>query len=214
MKVNNYPVKLPAVGDRLFGSDSNGDQKQFDITNFTNAVFQYEIGEYVVDEGGVIFHRYLDGNTQKYLVIDLSDLSTSKTWSNITNVAIGSTAQSTWDGSSNSTSIVNQSGFTDGAAKLCLDSTANNKTDWYLPSYDELSLIWQSRFNVNITLSGNSESGVIPFATQVLGNTYWSSTEISSTTANAFSFSEGASPGTLQKAATTYYTRAVRKFSI
>ena len=57
MKVNNYPVKTPAAGDRLFGSDSNGDQKQFDITNFTNAVFQYEIGQYIVAEGGVIAHR-------------------------------------------------------------------------------------------------------------------------------------------------------------
>ncbi len=26
MKVNNYPVKTPAAGDRLFGSDSNGDK--------------------------------------------------------------------------------------------------------------------------------------------------------------------------------------------
>jgi hypothetical protein len=147
-------------------------------------------------------------------VVGLTDLSTSKTWSNITNVAIGSIAQSTWDGSSNSTAIVNQSGFTDGASKLCLDSTANGKSDWYLPSFDELSLLWQSRFNVNITLSGNSDSGVIPFAIQVLSNTYWSSTEISSTTAYAFSFSEGAAAGTLSKGTTTYYTRAVRKFSI
>lgn len=34
MKVNNYPLKTPAAGDKLFGSDSNGDQKQFDMSNF------------------------------------------------------------------------------------------------------------------------------------------------------------------------------------
>lgn len=34
MKVNNYPLKTPSAGDKLFGSDSNGDQKQFDVSNF------------------------------------------------------------------------------------------------------------------------------------------------------------------------------------
>lgn len=40
MKVNNYPVKTPASGDRLFGSDSNGDQKQFDIADFAAPTYK------------------------------------------------------------------------------------------------------------------------------------------------------------------------------
>jgi hypothetical protein len=36
MKVNNYPLKTPSAGDKLFGSDVNGDQKQFDIEDFTS----------------------------------------------------------------------------------------------------------------------------------------------------------------------------------
>ncbi|MFY8170637.1 MAG: hypothetical protein ACOVK2_05930 [Candidatus Fonsibacter sp.] len=40
MKVNNYPLKTPAAGDRLFGSDSNGDQKQFDMSNFSATTYK------------------------------------------------------------------------------------------------------------------------------------------------------------------------------
>jgi len=37
MKVNNYPIKTPEIGDKLFGSDSSGDQAQFylsDVSDF------------------------------------------------------------------------------------------------------------------------------------------------------------------------------------
>jgi hypothetical protein len=212
MKVNNYPVKTPAAGDKLFGSDSNGDQKQFDMTAVSSNVFQYEIGEYVEDEGGVIFHRYLDGGNENYLVVDTTDLSTNSAWSNVTSTLIGSTAQSTWDGLSNSNAIVAQVGFTSGAAKLCLDSTNNSQTDWYLPAIDELSLLWQNRFNVNRTLLGNSSYGSISGATQIGYNFYWSSTESDSLTAWHFRFSNGYASNASKP--TTFYVRAVRKFSI
>jgi len=38
MKVNNYPLKTPAAGDKLFGSDASGDQHQFDMSNFITYV--------------------------------------------------------------------------------------------------------------------------------------------------------------------------------
>jgi len=212
MKVNNYPVKTPAAGDRLFGSDSNGDQVQFDMTAISNNIFTYEIGQYVSSEGGVIFHRYIDNGVQYYLVVDTTNLSTSQTWSNITGTAIGATAQSTWDGLSNSNAIVGQSGFTAGAAKLCLDSTNNSKSDWYLAAIDELSLLWQNRFNINKTLSGNSSYGVISGATLLENITqYWSSTEVSSTT--AYCFNNSAPYNSVGKNG-LLYVRAVRKFSI
>jgi hypothetical protein len=212
MKVNNYPLKTPAAGDKLFGSDSNGDQKQFDMTAVSNNVFTYDIGDYVADEGGVIFHRYLDGSNENYLVVDTTDLSASSFWSNIDTLLIGATAQSTWNGLSNSNAIVAQSGFTSGAAKLCLDSTNNSKSDWYLPAIDELSLLWQNRFNVNRTLSGNSSLGTIVGATIVSTNIYWSSTEYANGYAWYFNFYFGTA--NYNDKFTTYYVRAVRKFSI
>ena len=211
MKVNNYPLKTPSAGDKLFGSDSNGDQKQFDMTAFISDVFQYEIGEYVEDEGGVIFHRYLDGNTQNYLVVSITDQSTGQAWSNIDNVEIGLSAQSTWDGLSNSNAIVGQSGFTDGAALTCLNYSVGSIDDWYLPAIDELNLLWQNRFNINRTLSGNSSYGAISGAVQIEYNNYWSSTESDSVDAYSSNFSNGYN-FTLKS--DSYYVRAVRKFSI
>lgn len=40
MKVNNYAVKTPEAGDKLFGSDSNGDQAQFDMSNFGTTTYK------------------------------------------------------------------------------------------------------------------------------------------------------------------------------
>jgi hypothetical protein len=174
--------------------------------------YTYEIGQYVSSEGGVIFHRYIDNAVQYYLVVDTTNLSTNSAWSNVTSTLIGSTAQSTWNGLSNSNAIVGQAGFTSGAAKLCLDSTNNSKSDWYLPAIDELSLLWQNRFNVNKTLSGNSSFGNISGATQILYDICWSSTETDLDSAWFFNFTNGDSNANGKNI--PYYVRAVRKFSI
>jgi len=84
MKVNNYPVKTLESSDKLFGSNSSGDQVQFYGSDFNVPQYTYQIGEYVESEGGVIFHQYIDNGTQYYLVVDTTDLSTSSAWSNIT----------------------------------------------------------------------------------------------------------------------------------
>lgn len=212
MKVNNYPVKTPEAGDKLFGSNSSGDQVQFDITAVNSNIFQYEIGEYVEDEGGVIFHRYIDNGVQHYLVVDTTNLSTSSIWSNVDSIQIGPTAQSTWNGLSNSNAIVGQAGFTSGAAKLCLDSTNNGKSDWYLPAIDELNLLYNNRFNLNRTLSGNSSAGNISGATQIVYDRYWSSSEFSSDLAWFFAFNNGTADGSYKDE--TYNVLAIRKFSI
>jgi hypothetical protein len=90
--------------------------------------------------------------------------------------------------------------------------TVNPKDDWYLPAIDELSLLWQNRFNVNRTLSGNSSLGTIVGATIVSTNTYWSSTEYAATNAWTFNFSNGTVNNGRKDS--TYYVRAIRKFSI
>ena len=216
MKVNNYPVKVPSAGDKLFGSDSNGDQKQFDMTAVSSNVFEYEIGEYVEDEGGVIFHRYLDGNTQNYLVVSITDQSTGQAWSNVTSTLIGSTAQSTWDGLSNSNAIVGQVGFTNGAALTCLNYSVGSIDDWYLPAIDELNLLWQNRFNINRTLKGFSSYGVIPGSEIIsyTNNGYWSSTEFDNARSVSQSLFINGGPSLEQKNNSSFSIRAIRKFSI
>jgi hypothetical protein len=134
-------------------------------------------------------------------------------WSNITATAIGTSAQSSWDGLSNSNAIIGQSGFTNGAAKLCLDLVSLSKDDWYLPSTDELSLLWHNRFNVNKTLSGNSTLGPIAGAGELSSPTYWSSTESGTPTAYSFSFLSGFASSVSGKSDQNQ-ARAIRKFSI
>lgn len=169
--------------------------------------YTYEIGEYVPSQGGVIFHRYLEAGVENYLAIPIVDQSTSQVWSNITNVLIGPSTQSTWDGLSNSNAIVGQAGHTDSAAQLCLNLVTGGQNDWYLPSIDELSLVWHSRFNLNKTLSTIGGATALP--TTVL---YWSSTEDGTTDAWSFSFFSGVANYSYKNF--TNYVRAVRAFTI
>jgi len=133
------------------------------------AQFQYEIGEYVPSQGGVIFHRYKEGNNHVYLVMDTVNLSDAVVWSNINNIDIGPSAQSLWDGASNTQAIISQAGATTGAAFLCANSINNGQNDWYLPSMGELLLINTNLFAVGKGLQTNGFT--------FFGQHYWSSTE-------------------------------------
>jgi hypothetical protein len=182
------------------------------VCNLPVTEYTYEIGQYVSTQGGVIFHRYKDGGQENYLVVSIANQG-SIGWSNITATAIGASASSTWDGLANSNAIIGQAGFTNGAAKLCLDLVSLGKNDWYLPSTDELSLLWHNRFNVNKTLSGNSTLGPIAGAGELGSPTYWSSTESGTPTAYSFSFLSGFANSVSGKSDQNQ-ARAIRKFSI
>jgi hypothetical protein len=75
---------------------------------------------------------------------------------------------------------------------------------WYLPSIDELSLLWQARFHVNKAMNSGG------FA--LLSNTanYWSSTEIVVNGAWFFQFTYASAAYTFKT--DTYNLRAVRSF--
>lgn len=123
--------------------------------------------------GGVIF--YLWKNTagiEHGLIVTLNILSSSQKWSDVTTVAIGASAESTWDGLSNSNAITGQPGVTTSAAQLCLDWVSGGQSDWYLPAIDELSLLYQHRFDVNRALSNITGADVLDTK-----NEYWSSNE-------------------------------------
>lgn len=205
MKVNNYPLKTPSAGDKLFGSDSNGDQKQFDIESVMGGGFQYYIGQYLPFQGGIVFYRYLNETGENYLIVDTANLSNSQSWSNVTSTEIGITAQSTYDGISNSNAIIGQAGQLSSAAKLCIDSTSNSQTDWYLPSVDELLKLRINRLEVNQTLADLSLS-------QITLASYVSSTEFSAT--QNFNVDFQLFQVSLVNKSTGYRVRAIRKFSI
>lgn len=185
----------------------------------TIKTWDYEIGEYVASEGGVIFHRWLsalpggapgNGSVQNYLVVDTNDLSSAAQWAtlsvNIPNV------ESTWDGNTNTTNLIAAgalSGITAGtAAALCNSSTNNGKTDWYLPAVDELSKVWINRWEVAQGISAAA-------GTQIDFWFYWSSTQDSNNPSftTALTFLYGVGQASSESKMNTYYVRAVRKFN-
>jgi hypothetical protein len=170
----------------------------------TPGTFNHYIGEEF--GGGVIFHLWKDAQGNEHgLIVDKIDLSTSQPWSNIINILVGPTAQSSWDGLNNSNAIVGQAGHTTSAAAICLNSTNSGQSDWFLPSIDELSLLWQSRFNVNKTLSTIGGATVLTYSAD-----YWSSSESDYTDAWNFYFDLGTAYHNNKNY--TSYVRAVRAF--
>jgi hypothetical protein len=167
--------------------------------------FTHYIGERF--GGGIIFYLWKDSIGMEHgLIVALTNQSTLQAWSNVSSTLIGASAQSSWDGLSNSNAIVGQAGHTSSAAKLCLDLVSGGQSDWYLPSIDELSLLWHSKFNVNKTLSTIGGATVLPNSAF-----YWSSTENANNSACGFIFSDGIVSINLIKT-NTYYVRAVRAF--
>ncbi len=145
-------------------------------TEWTGVGSSSDGAHYIGEEygGGVIFHLWKDSSGVEHgLVVALTDQSNAQAWSNVTGTEIGASAQSKWDGLSNSNAIVGQGGHTASAAKLCLDLESGGQSDWYLPSIDELNLLWNNRFDVNKTLSEIGGATVLPSSSTA----YWSSTE-------------------------------------
>ena len=177
--------------------------------------FSHFIGEQY--GGGVIFHLWRDNlGIEHGLIVTLLDQSTSQVWSNVSLVAIGPSAQSTWDGLSNSNAIVSQSGHLSSAAKLCLDLVLGGKSDWYLPAVDELSILWQNRFDVNKALTaivGATPIGLVSSANTSLS--YWSSTERNIGYVWDFNFIRGGGqdgPSLGSQKTSTFHVRAIRAF--
>jgi len=218
--VNNMDPLNPVIsftginvdGTTITGNGTVGDPL---VANYGGSgEYTYELGEYVPAQGGIIFHRYIDNGVQNYLVVAISDSSTSVAW-DPRPVPPQLNVDSTWDGSGN-TQIINSSitppTIFSTAAYFATNNTSPSMPGWYLPAIDELSLLWQNRFNVNRTLSGNSSFGNISGATQIGYDYYWSSTEYDNSNAWFFFFSNG--DANYNPKSNAFFVRAVRKFSI
>jgi len=76
------------------------------------------------EAGGLIFNIVDNGDgTYTYLEAATTDHSVSYVWSNIINVAIGTTGTAIGTGQANTTAIIGQAGHITSAAKLCNDLT-------------------------------------------------------------------------------------------
>ena len=165
--------------------------------------FTHYIGEEY--GGGVIFHLWKDNaGVEHGLIVALTDQSGSQAWSDVISTEIGASAQSSWNGLSNSNAIVGQAGHTSSAAKLCLDLVSGGQSDWYLPSIQELNMLWNNYYTVARVLSQ------ISGAAQLSNSFYWSSSEGYGSNAWGFDFSSGTTSNGSKSF--TSYVRAVRAF--
>lgn len=141
--------------------------------------------------GGKIF--YVDVTGQHGLIAATTN-QTSSSWGCSGTSLIGCSGTVIGTGQSNTTAIVNGCGTTGIAARICNDLVLNGYSDWYLPSNDELYLMYQQKSMIGLFSTGY----------------YWSSSQNSSTSSKSLSFSTGIFINGIKT--NSYYVRAIRSF--
>ncbi len=95
---------------------------------------------------------------------------------------------------------------TECAAYICDDMELNGFTDWFLPSKDELDLMYK-----NLCAQGLGGFNTTNTANQPWLSYYWSSSQYSNTSAYVLDFSNGSQKTNVNKS-DTYSVRAIRAF--
>ena len=148
-------------------------------------------------QGGIIF--YLDASGCHGLIAAPGDQSTSAAWWNGSYMDTRAYGSGLFEGKYNTKMINLQQGGTTSAAAICANY---GDLKWYLPSIEELNLMYENIGLGNALGLGNVGN---------LGNVYWSSTEIDIFNAWIQYFTNGGQTIVIKN--TTYTSvRAVRAF--
>jgi hypothetical protein len=171
--------------------------------------FHHYIGEHFA--GGVIFHLWRDKDGLEHgLVISLNDLASAIAWRDWQeweywqeNLDVIPDILSNRNGFNNTETIVSLSTLPN-AAQLCYNYENAGFSDWYLPSIQELWMLWLNNGEVSKSLNsipGASElSHYQPYWSST-GNTYW-----------AAYFLAGYGLSLFADTSWGFYVRAIRKF--
>ena len=144
--------------------------------------------------GGIIFYLYKDSTgTQHGLVVSKAEGGPIQLDGNG-----GISGNRTEDGAYNTSFLYTVA----GTAPAWVNT---NYSGWYIPSIDELNILWNNRFHVNKT------ARAIGSTLLSTTSTYWSSTIFSASTAYTLAFLTGAIVQT-SRPTTTLYVRAVKSF--
>jgi len=152
------------------------------------------------------------GTACRYLEAASSDSSSGTDWCSDNGTSLGVTATSVGSGMANTTTAA--STCASGAIRLAADYSNNSKTDWHLPSKDELNELCKYAKNTGqaagaaVVCSGGSDAALRGF----IATTYWSSSEDSTFNAWQHSFFDGSRGANLKGAPTSNRVRAVRAF--
>ena len=150
-------------------------------------------------QGGIIF--YLDGSGGG-LIAAPTDQSSGAEWGCDGTIISGADGTAIGTGAQNTIDIEAGCSTAGTAADICANLVLSGYTDWFLPSKDELNLMYQNIGQGNALGLGN----VGGFA----GAYYWSSTEYNTTNAYYFYFYNGYAYYSSKNS--TYSVRAVRAF--
>lgn len=151
-------------------------------------------------QGGIIAYIFVSGDSDYVagqthgLIATTSNQSTGAQWG-CSGTSIAGTSTALGTGLANTTAIVNGCTSSISAAALCNNLSSGGYSDWYLPSRDELIKLYTNRASIG---GFNNVS-------------YWSSSQVGTTTAWSINFSTGTSSSTSTKS-TLMYVRAIRKF--
>lgn len=149
-------------------------------------------------QGGIIFH--LDATGKHGFIAPTSDQSNTAQWINgsyLTSLLTSTGASSIDDGSSNTSLIIKTFGNTGSySAKICRDYKGGGFNDWYLPSKNELNILYTQK-----SLVGG-------FADEI----YWSSSEYDAGSAWVQYFLNGEQHLDNTSDAANVHTRAIRSF--
>ena len=157
-------------------------------------------------QGGIVF--YLDGNGGG-LIAAPSDQSTEAQWGCYNTSISGADGIGIGTGSQNTIDIEAGCTETGTAADICANLTLGGYSDWFLPSKDELNLIWTNLADSDGDGSNNGPSDPNNLGGFAVSN-YWSSSEPDSSFAWAQNFLIVSQDPNLK---TNYlYVRAVRAF--
>lgn len=150
---------------------------------------RHTVGEEL--EEGVIFYLFIGEDGKEHGLVVSKEEQINTRWQNAPSLV---NANSMTDGEEN-TNLMTRS-----PARAYVESLGEG---WYLPSINELSLLWMSREEANVTLNIVGKP--------ISKTTHWSSTEYVDLSALDFDFDHGYSGGVSLK--THHFTvRAVKKF--
>lgn len=158
----------------------------------------YEIGD-TGPAGGLIFYiNDSDSDVWKYLEAAPSDQGSDIAWGCSGTLLDGADGTAVGTGAQNTIDIITGCTTAGIAAKICDDLILGDYSDWYLPSRDELNLMY-------INLSQNGLGGFDSLTP------HWSSTELDATFAY-IQYLENGSQTQSNKDYDFYLVRAVRAF--
>ena len=193
-------IYLNAI-DNLSSYESRYDKFAFTLGALTKGQYRYEVTEnpatYAVGDfvqGGL----YTFTDSGYAYITAATDQSTSAPWGcQGTLISEGLTPEAIGQGVINTASIVATCATAGIAARLADQLVLNGFSDWFLPSLEELGMMWTE-------LASDGLGGFV-------NQSYWSSTQASATQAFTIDMSNG-NFNQHNKSQTNRHTRAMRRF--